>query len=687
MKQGILVIWSFLLLLGLNACQKDTASNENALAEDGITLNLVTRANENVEAGEDRFNENLINRADVFFFDVNGTCLYSQIGVVPSGNKIKIKLDSFSEGDYYVYVIANGDFTYENAGIGKNLDYLKALKVTKAWNNNDQPEASLLMDGGKQVKVSKNGTETISLTRAMAKITLSVNAEEIDVNGVKYTPQFNDGMAVSMVNIVKSTNLGGTYNVDSSEDYITMNDRIIRNFKKNDEDGSYYHIPFYSFPNPEDTENREDAYLILRLPWKRNTDTGGSYDALDYYYQVPITGSDALALCNRNHYYKLNLTVGVLGSLNPQKPVTVTPDFIIKDWFTEELTADMQNYQYLVLDEYTSVMNNVNELRMPYVSSSAIESVDIIKVTCPDYSEESISYSIWGAREDGYNYKGEISSDYSVTFDSDALIFSHSVSNDDFVPYTITVRVTNNQGLSKEWTITQYPAIYIVAEKNDNGSSNRFVNGYYRSSQTPKDDYNNSLGSISSLGGAENENPNQYILNITSFDVDDKYIIGDSRNEEINNLSGLDLQAYKTTREDEESLNVISPRFMIASSWGVTTSISYETAKKRCASYQENGFPAGRWRVPTKAEVEFIISLSNLEQIPKLFNSGGKYWVSNGYYREGDGYYSNTSTSCFVRCVYDIWYWGQQKLNEISEFNNSDFVWGDANELRKGTKH
>lgn len=668
MKQGILVIWSFLLLLGLNACQKDTASNENASAEDGITLNLVTRANENVEAGEDRFNENLINRADVFFFnDVNGTCLYSQIGVVPSGNKIKIKLDSFSEDDYYVYVIANGDFTYENDGIGKNLDYLKALKVTKAWNNNDQPEASLLMDGGKQANVSKNGTETISLTRAMAKITLSVNAGEIEVNGVKYTPQLNNGMAVSMVNIVKSTNLGGTYNVKSSEDYITMNDRIIRNFKKNDEDGSYYHIPFYSFPNPEDTENREDAYLILRLPWKRNTDTGGSYDALDYYYQVPITGSDALALCNRNHYYKLNLTVGVLGSLNPQKPVTVTPDFIIKDWFTEELTADIQNYQYLVLDEYTSVMNNVNELRMPYVSSSAIVEAKVTKVVYTDYSQVKFTDK---------TLTGNDINDYTVSVEGDELIFRHDITENDFMPFTITVSVKNQQGISREWTITQYPAIYIEGHKAD---YRLYVAGNYKTSGEYEGVYynNNYLGTVQNPatvdGDGTNNNYNNYTIYVTSFEVGDNYQIGDPRSLTVNNLSMSDLSSYHPTRTDQDTYRVIAPAFKIASSRGKTLDVTFENAQRRCAAYQEDGYGAGRWRIPTRAEIEFIVNLSADRKIPTLFD--GEYWCADGYYYSSNdtNFHNGDETDQAVRCVYDVWYWGNDRAE-----NPNVFAWRDA---------
>ena len=39
--------------------------------------------------------------------------------------------------------------------------------------------------------------------------------------------------------------------------------------------------------------------------------------------------------------------------------------------------------------------------------------------------------------------------------------------------------------------------------------------------------------------------------------------------------------------------------------------MSFAQAEKRCAAYQENGYPAGRWRVPTEAEIWFMANRSN----------------------------------------------------------------------------
>lgn len=692
MKQEILFIWSFLLLLCLGACQKEAVSSEDVAANEGITLELVTRANDNVEAGDDRFNENLITKADVFFFekeDEAAVCVYSQIGVTPSENKIKVKLDNFDEGSYYVYVIANGNFTYNNNGVGVTLGELKGMPAYTMWSNSQtESEPSLLMDGGNICQVKKNGTGSVALTRAMAKVTLSVTATEIEEDDGTYVPQLS-GMYVSMVNIVNRTNLKGDYQVNSSKDYLKMNERIIRKYQQS-ETGEYYHVPFYSYPNPENTVNREDAYLILKLPWKKVLgEGGGNYDAVDYYYQVPITGSDALALCSRNHYYKLNLTVGVLGSLNPQTPVEVTPSFIIEDWFTEELTAEMQNYRYLVLDEYNSVMNNVNELRMPYVSSSAIDFdsqkssyTRITQVKYWDYHNDK-SYEVIlneNYKKDTQNPKSTVNfDDFHLDLgDNNTLKFTHVLTDEDFVPYIITIQVVNQQGIeTNTWTITQYPDIYIVGENNEKyGSKNRFVNG----SMKGDNDRDQSIGGVSSLSGT-NSNPNQYTIFITSFDVGSSYAIGDPREEASYDFqSYLKPTNYKRTSPDYE--DVISPVFKVASSWGKTFDISYDKAVQRCAAYQENGYPAGRWRIPTKAEVEFCISLSEQGKIPRLFGQQGSstdYWVSSGYYNTDNGYthQERPSGERYVRCVYDVWYWSDKKINEVSSYDNNTFVWGD----------
>lgn len=694
-----------LVALGcLCACQEDFDNGPLAGDENTWVLNLeATAVQPSRSPGVDEYNENKVTSADVFFFnDADGQCIYAQTGLEPVGNELRVKLAdtevSFGNS-YYIYVIANGRAYYADvndaSAVGMKIAELQAKRIRTTWKDGYEPngeiEESLLMDGEASVTVSRETPGKVSLKRAMAKVALfpTVTTEPIVENGVEYTPIVN-AMSVTMVYGVQATNLTGDYEV-VAEDYVTRMHRAYT------QDGKE-HVPFYSYPNPLNTADRKDSYLILCVPWNMKTATGE--EPVNYYYRVPITGSeDTPALLERNKYYKVNVNVSVLGSMNPREAVTLNADFIIYDWFDMDISADMNNYKYLVLEEYTSVMNNTNELRMPYVSSSALtmSKTQITKVTYPNYNADTQGSHTSTVTLDTPE---EIQSEgFSLTWNDDELIFTHPVTTEDYVPDTITVEVWNDEGLDATWKIIQYPAIYIVGDYNKNGANNRFV--YGESSGSVNDDDNNSLGGVNnpSTSSSSNSNLNQYTIYITSFDIEgSEYAIGDPRSSSVNNLSflseksdskGKKLTHYYPSRQTEVD-NVIAPAFKIASSWGVTYDISYAEAQRRCASYQENGYPAGRWRVPTEAEIEYIVSLSNRGVIPALFN--GQYFASSGRYydngyREGGwgesyidpsaiGFHDSNGNDYAVRCVYDVWYWGNKKMSE-KDGSDTQFVWGD----------
>ena len=98
---------------------------------------------------------------------------------------------------------------------------------------------------------------------------------------------------------------------------------------------------------------------------------------------------------------------------------------------------------------------------------------------------------------------------------------------------------------------------------------------------------------------------------------------------------------------------------------------------KRCASIQENGFPAGRWRLPTQGEISFIAQLSANGVFVKQFDDN--YWTANGVVQVKNNKVTPnpTATKAYIRCVYDSWYWGDDRILD----GNGDptlFVWGDA---------
>jgi hypothetical protein len=151
------------------------------------------------------------------------------------------------------------------------------------------------------------------------------------------------------------------------------------------------------------------------------------------------------------------------------------------------------------------------------------------------------------------------------------------------------------------------------------------------------------------------------------------------------------LKYYYPTSDKGEVYRVIAPKFRIVSfcSSGGST-ITPEGAKIRCAAFQENGYPAGRWRLPTTAEISFIIGLANMTPaaIQPLFFGTNYYYsstdrVQNNKTVDIQPIPNNNTQTGSVRCVYDEWYWGAEQEAMKNPANNPAdgeeflFTWGD----------
>lgn len=140
------------------------------------------------------------------------------------------------------------------------------------------------------------------------------------------------------------------------------------------------------------------------------------------------------------------------------------------------------------------------------------------------------------------------------------------------------------------------------------------------------------------------------------------------------------MQHYYMADESSRTRNMLAPSYRVASKFGGTefggeffSDITREYARYRCAGYQEDGFPAGRWRLPTEGEILFIAQLSAKGAFETLFSKNGTYWSANGPILVGDGTVSPVTKSvALLRCVYDSWYWGDDQLEDPTVF-----VWGD----------
>ena len=142
------------------------------------------------------------------------------------------------------------------------------------------------------------------------------------------------------------------------------------------------------------------------------------------------------------------------------------------------------------------------------------------------------------------------------------------------------------------------------------------------------------------------------------------------------------LRWYYPTENSSRTENMVAPSYRISSKFsGIEFgNLDKKYAEYRCAAFQEDGFPAGRWRLPTKAEINFIGMLSAKGFFEFLFNNNGVYWSANGAVKvSGSSVDLTNSDTALLRCVYDSWYW--DKIDGLEgdprQPQRDVFVWGD----------
>lgn len=737
--------------------------------------------------GEQEYNENLISTLDVFYYPEgaiedpavlhehftpernNSATVISYTSdyfihnvLVPSGNS-----------SFWVYVIANypGDVSDFSANsVLKSVDELKELAIESDFNEN-LIQDSFVMDGLVQLPADRSRREvangTVQLKRLAAKLSVQIHVPEFILNPVKmlgdndemvnvverWEPMVSDngngenGMLVYMEQAVGNAKLGGSpLTTSPSPDYFTY-DR--RGFAESTDvaDASYPFItlPFYTYPSHWEYASKKsptkEPTLKLILPWKRIPDNtqGAQITATQrqFYYKIIIPddlressqqGEEYLRSFVRNNWYKLKVSVGMLGSETNEDAIEVGNSYYVCHWQDKEVVvkhAEIGKARFLSVERDNYVLNNENTLSIPISSSHPVQIVDISASKPNLKTGNNDSYS--SAAADWLRVTADASGAH--------VVFNHPLNNDitnanlDCSPYTISFTIVHSDQAAnlatatykQTVTITQYPAIYIKSEKS-NGTV--YLNGTTYSGSNSSINVNdngnpsNDIGSIVKPSGvdgsaSDDTNNNQYLytLYVTVLPSGSSAVIGDPRTDGssavVTTLNDLNSTAnYRPVAENTQ--NVIAPIVKIASSYGKTHSLYYRNARTRCAAYQESGYPAGRWRLPTVAEIEFFVALSEKGIIPKLFNPGPEsygsgynttyyynyYWAGGcmAYHGVGDNVAVHMDTTkegtwakgnnvseisyeysinvggssyshnlVYTRCVYDVWYWGDSK--------------------------
>lgn len=378
------------------------------------------------------------------------------------------------------------------------------------------------------------------------------------------------------------------------------------------------------------------------------------------YYKIPVRLGDATAhQLNRNTIYRVNVTIDRMGQPQLDVPVELKPTYEVIPWTTVTIDVDGGNLNYLEVVKDEIIMKNIEKSEEQYFTSSSSVTASIDEVYYYDKygTKQTISRNSYGRY--GISVEPAPGNFGNVTINSD-------IPANNGIRY-IKVTVTNEQGLSKEFTVKQYPLEYIVtvpgwysyrtdfdSNYEHEGNNRKVSNDYFSSKVYYEGDRRNDegiytytwprYGSNPSLGTRQdgNDNNNMYFVRITK-----------TSNEYVLSVPAMDKDGY--TESSPENNQLVAPAFMIASQLGTVYPQSFDDAKEHCKQYAEKSL-AGEvyddWRLPTEAELEIIDKYQNTAGSVIDEVLGGKYyWAASGKAYETQEGSDGEKDNAYIRCI------------------------------------
>ncbi len=583
MKSYFIKFNILLLLFGLGiSCVDKIERNEDLLGHNNLTIQVVipgSNLNQQTRATEPgntygNYNENTINRVDVFFYKGETQVWYPNkisyhLLVDSISGQISIPIPIINEKlfdgieSYDIYLVVNGPERYMMRE--KTLPELKNLIVSTDFTSTNRVavQPNLLMDGSllNITPVLNSNMGVIELQRAAAKIRVRMIRGGTFVN--QYIGQTDGSTGATPLISVVNYNEKTTLLRDGQplpNDLKTNTEYRPATLKINDgEDGVTTPYPIYSYANDWSIDNTKETYIMARIPLLYPDPQVHTY----YYYKIPI--DHQLKRIERNYLYDIEVLFNQLGGTQDD-PVVVDGNLSILPWIEREYAYTIDTTRYLYFNPREVVLNGVN--RYEFTISSAIYPVSFTNVS------STFSYTNnTGILVPGNDNVTNLT--FSLNDPSIGLVTMRTPLIEDFLIRNISFKVTNGF-ITKQARAIQYPPVYITNEM----ASNRPQYIIHTIQQT---------GNVVLAFPALDENGN--------------------------------------TRNRPDVANMVSPSFMIASvESNVTT---YTAAQNYCANLTNGAY--SDWRLPTTAEISYVKDKQSrpTAKVTGIFPSTGNYWSAS----------------------------------------------------------
>ncbi|MBE6228690.1 MAG: hypothetical protein E7120_07465 [Bacteroidales bacterium] len=690
------------------SCQEehglDVAMNESIVLD--ISSGLTKAADTDVES--------FVNHLDVIIFDVDGTTpgtkVYSGRYSVNNATSVtlSVKRSSFAANQrFYVYLIANStlpesDFTaietYNDLVDKKQEDlnlHLSGLSVDGAPKYFLMDAVAEDTDGASPV-VLNNGVYTDNtvldalLTRAAAKVVVNITAsDKVEFKNFT-TADGSDGGLYYLRNMPYDT-----YLLAEAREAEQIRTAKVRNTTKTNnayftwnpaEDNKNVSLTTYVYPNnwADNSILEREASVVMNLPMTYTTDEG-TVDHKNSWYKIPMTDEK---MFKRNNYYEVNITLNRPGAVSESVPVELNDIYYsVIEWTPQDIYVGGDDKpKYLSVNEESMVMHNVavDATTLEFASSSPVT------ITVKD-----IYYY------DKFGQKTTISPEITGTTDGGItgnITVSSPIPTNNAIRY-FTLVITNEEGLTREVTVTQYPLEYITNQQGWYSYRSDFYTGTYNPTTY---EYKGSRRTAANWGnngwsyGTEYGEGYFFGSKVASMRTDGTSRLyyyrwtqnGTSASTDQGNLTALNnarmyhvqitassgkyivgipkLDADGFTDDGEDNAKLVSPSFMIASQLGATLAPgSKEQAERHCREYVEvydpdnnpqtnNAIHYDNWRLPTEAEIKIIIDFQYVENAAMdEVLSGSYYWSATGQVHNPGS--DDNGTQSAVRCIRDVY--------------------------------
>lgn len=690
-KHGLVYSMVVLLAWLLPACTADDDLAPAVKPAEGLTISLETPgvlSRATTELGSNDLNENTISQAQLLIFNSDGKRTadgYRSFeftdgkteAVIATGDwKNNTQLfDKGADATYDIYVVANaheGSTSLQNvetlddllSAVDEDADIWKLEGANIGTGTVGYTDKRFAMSGVSSgfVPETKEDEYTISVTMERLAAKVEVNITFSKEFKAKFTPT---GFYSSLRNYATRSLL----RADKEESFTdrgiagnVANDPMVAAPEK-DFDNRTAKLVLYTYPTDWGGDVLQETFVLLNMPGSYTEQEGAQPESKgSNYYKIPVRLGDAAAhQLNRNTIYRVDVTIDRMGQPQLDVPVELTPKkYEVIQWTEVTIDVDNGDLNYLELLKEEIIMKNIDESLEQYFTSSSPVTASITEV---------YYYDKYGAKQTilPRNYER-----YGISVDPAAGNFGNVTINSD-VPTNngiryIKVTVTNEQGLSKEFTVKQYPLEYIVTvpgwysyrtdfrstyEEKGTGkvSDNYFSSKVYYEGDRWNDEgiytytwprYNTSNNpSLGTYSGSQSNN-NMYFVRITK--TSDKYVLS---------VPAMDEDGY--TENSPENNQLVAPAFMIASQLGTVYPQSFASAKEHCKQYAEKSI-AGEvyedWRLPTEAELEIIDRYQNTNgSVIDEVLARRYYWAASGtayVTMNGD---QGSASNAYIRCI------------------------------------